>query len=132
MIAEGTMSGLKRPEFKGKPYTFDLDRDFFHVTLHDREVCYSDYFPKPSVPHEYMIVDFDKDGRVVGIAVEGMLAQWAGKSLTNRAKVLWFRSLAGAHSVTFASKVIGEMTARAFFDSFPKFDASGRLPAYSP
>lgn len=132
MIVEAKLSNQKRSEFNGKPYSFDIDRDFLHITMHDRYVAFSDYFPRKSAPHEYMIVDFDKDGRVVGVAVEGALAEYARRSLSNRAKVLWFRTIASAHSVTLASKVIAELGQKAFFDTFPQIDANGRLPAYAP
>jgi hypothetical protein len=133
MIIEGELTGQKRPEFTGKPYTFDLDQDFFHVILHQREVAYSDYLPHTAFPNEYLIVDFDREGRVVGLGVEGLLAQWAGKSLKNRARAFWFKTAASsAQSVSFVSSVVAELSKRAFFETFPKFDANGRLPAYAP
>jgi hypothetical protein len=131
MIVEGKLSTVKRPEFSGKPYTFDLDRDFLHVTIYDRQVAFSDYFPRQSAPNEYIILDFDREGRVVGIAVEGLLREWAARSLQNRAKSAWMRTRIGAQSVSLASKVVAELSRRAFFESFPQFDANGRLPAYA-
>ncbi|TAM74370.1 hypothetical protein EPN44_11135 [bacterium] len=108
-----------------------MDRDFFHVTIEPRHVAFSDYFPRSSAPNEYIILDFDKEGRVVGYALEGLLAEWAGESLKNRAKLLWARTVVNAASLSLASKVVSELGKRAIFDAFPKIDDSGHLPAYS-
>jgi hypothetical protein len=130
MIAEGKLAS-ERPDLNGKPYTFDVDNDIVHVTFRQGAVAFSDYVPRPSSPHEYMIVEFDQDGRVVGFAFEGMLADWAAQSLVNRFKLLRVRTIANAQGVNLASKVISEFGKRVF-DKLPRIDANGRLPAYAP
>jgi hypothetical protein len=130
MIAEGKLDS-KRPDLNGKPYTFDVDNDLFHVTFRAGNVAFSDYVPRPNSPHEYMIVEFDEDGRVVGFVFEGMLADWASLSLINRIKLLRVRTIANAQGVGLASKVLSEFGKRVF-EKMPRIDADGRLPAYAP
>jgi hypothetical protein len=129
-IAHGEMK-TERPDLNGKPYTFDLDQDFFHVTLADREVAFSDYFPAKKTPNEYVIIDFDADGRVVGFAMEGVLDRWARRSIRNRLRVAWVRVGDTARAVSLASQVISELGKKTLGDAFPQLDTSGRIRGYA-
>ena len=131
MIAQGRITNSSRPELNGKRYTFDVDNDFLHLEFRPGTVAFSDYVPRPSAPNEYMIVEFDEDGRVVGFAFEGILADWAAKSLGNRLRLLKARTIANTQGVNLASRVVTEFGKR-LFDTLPKLDANGRLPAYAP
>ncbi len=126
MIAQGTLK-VERADLNGKPYTLDVDRDYLHITVEPRPVAYSDYLPRTKVPNEYIIVDFDKDGRVVGYAFEGVLDEWARQSLANRAKLAWSRTVLNYKSVEIASKAITSL----IMDAIPRTDAHGKLPAYA-
>ena len=130
MIARGILDS-ERADLNGKEYTFDLDRDFLHVTIASRQVAFSDYFPRIGVPNDYVIVDFDKEGRVIGYAMEGILADWASKSFANRAKVFLIRTKINANSVSLASRVLSALGKRALADALPTTDSHGRLPAYA-
>jgi hypothetical protein len=130
MIAEGRISN-DRADLNGKPYTFDVDNDFLHVALRPGNVAFSDYVPRQSAPHEYMIVEFDEDGRVVGFGFEGVLAEWGAQSLRNRMRLLGFRAMLNARGVNLASKVLADFGKRVF-DKLPRIDANGHLPAYAP
>ena len=131
MIAKGRIKNEDRADLNGKPYTFDLDNDFLHLTYRPGKVAFSDYVPRQSSPNEYMIVEFDEDGRVIGFAFEGMLAEWAAKSLKNKINVLKYRTIANTQGVVLATKVVSEF-GKIVFDKIPKLDSNGRLPSYAP
>jgi len=78
-----------------------------------------------------MIVEFDEDGRVVGFAFEGVLAEWAAQSLKNRFQLLRIRTIANAQAVTLASRVVSEI-GKGILEKIPTLDAHGRLPSYAP
>ncbi len=121
----------ERQELNGKPYTLDFDRDFLHITKESRPVAFSDYFPVPGVPNEYIIIDFDKDARVVGYAFEGILVRWADRSLKNRIALALARAGMNAKSVSLASRIIAEAAKQFIGSAVPSTDANGRLPAYA-
>jgi hypothetical protein len=131
MIAEGRINNEQRPDLNGKPYTFDVDNDFFHLTYKPGRVAFSDYVPRNGVPNEYMIVEFNEDGRVIGFAFEGMLAEWAAKSLKNKFKWLTVRTVSNTQGVALASKVVSEF-GKGVLERIPRLDANGRLPSYAP
>lgn len=130
MIMHGKLQS-ERPDLNGKPYTLDFDRDFLHLTMVSRPVAFSDYFPVPRVPNEYIIIDFDKDGRVVGFAFEGILTRWSEQSLKNRIRFALTRMGMNAKSVSFASRIVSEAAKQFISSAVPKTDQNGRLPAYS-
>jgi hypothetical protein len=130
MILRGTIEG-DDSKLNGKPFTLDFDRDFVRIAMADREVAFSDYFPRRrGDPNDYIIVDFDNDGRVVGYAFEGLLAEWSRQSLRNRAVLFGARVRVSAQSVKLASRIVSELGKRTLSDILPRIDAQGRLPAY--
>jgi hypothetical protein len=131
MIVKGTFQS-DRPDLNGKPYTLDFDRDFLHMTLHDRPVAFSDYFPRKGAPNEYIIADFDKDGRFIGVAFEGLLSEWAHASLKNRIMLFGLQTRINAQSLALASRVFSEIGKRVIEKSVPQVNARGQLPAYAP
>jgi hypothetical protein len=130
MIRHGNLKS-KRDDLNGKPYTLDWDNDFLHVKVQERPIAFSDYFPVSNVPNEYLIIDFDRDGRVVGYGFEGIIARWASRSLQNRFRASFVRAVLGFKDVSVASHVVSDSVARFIDSAVPKTDSAGRLPTYA-
>lgn len=122
MIVTGVLDRerYKSKALAGKPYTFDLDLDIFHVKLGAADAAYSDYLP---MEDGYIIVDFDRDRRVVGYTVEGVLESYRQKSLRNRLAVDFGLHLAGA-------KIISAKAMERVAHMLPAPDSRGRLPKH--
>lgn len=115
----------------GKPYVFDVERDFMRVEIIDAPVAFTDYLPRQSRPEEYLIVDFDKDGRLVGVSVDGVLAAYAHTSPRAWLGVVLLKARLNVNSVSLISKALAKVGADRLFDAVPKIDSGGRVKSYA-
>lgn len=129
MIVKQVMK-VKGP-LDGKPYTFDLDRDFMYVRMRDEPVAFTDYVPSKTRPEEYIVVDFDKHGRVVGYAFDGLLGAYARTSLKARLAIMALHLKLNMNSTVLVSRAIAKVGKERLFDAVPNLDSRGRLPAFA-
>jgi uncharacterized protein YuzE len=129
MIVRQTFTGKGR--LHGKAYSFDLDRDFMYIHMLDEAVAFTDYVPSQTRPEDYIIVDFDKHGRVVGFAMDGLLDAYARTSLKARIAVAALHLKLNANSALLISRAIAKVGKHRFIDALPALDNSGRLPAFA-
>ena len=131
MIVEGLFQSKKRSELDGKPFTFDISRDFFRLKVRDSPVAFSDYLPRQSNPDDYIIVDFDKEGRVVGYGVDGLMRMYLKLHPFGRLQLLFMNLRLGANAVSLATNAVNEVGKRILVDAVPTLDSQGRLPAFA-
>jgi hypothetical protein len=118
MVISGKLDSKKHgvKTLAGKPYTFDLGRDVFHVEVLHSDAVYSDYVP---FNEWYMVVDFDRNNRVVSYTIEGLLEDYKRKSLRNRFAIDFGLGL--AHMKSIASNVVKQAVS-----SLPSPDGKGK------
>jgi uncharacterized protein YuzE len=74
-------------KLSGKRYSIDLRADALYVNMRPNPSAYSEY---RSVNDELYLVDYDKDGNVVGLTVDNFLEKVAKAGLSNRARIFMF------------------------------------------
>jgi hypothetical protein len=129
-----TIKGKLKPDYGkgrlgGKPYSFDLSLDVLHISVLDAATAFSDYVPLPDkgpFKDRYLIVDFDKDRRVVGFTAEGLLEDYRETSW--RARLSIDLGLVGLQhlSTQVIEKVLDYVK-----DQIPVLDARGQLQGYA-
>jgi len=127
MVIKGT---LENGRLTGKPYSLDVGLDVVYVQVLPVEAAYSDYRTLPDTEKykdRYVIIDFDKGGRVVGFTVEGLIEDFRNKSLATR--VIVDLGLFGVKLLS--ERMVGDIQAY-LRDHLPSLDEKGRLaPAYA-
>ncbi len=125
---------LDKKKFKGplggKPWAFDLSLDSFYIRVLDANAAYSDYYPLPDrAPYKdrYLIIDFDRDKRVVGFTIEGLLEDFRGTSLAARISVDF-----GLIGLRYVAKDAIEKILEYLKDQLPALDSRGRLTGIAP
>jgi len=84
MVLEGT---LKNGKLSGKPYRIDFGLDVVYVQMLPVDAAYSDYRVLPdreAYKDRYVIVDFDRNDRIVGFTIEGLIEDYRNRSLVTR------------------------------------------------
>lgn len=129
-----TITGKLKPDYAsgrlgGRPFSFDLSLDVLHISVLDADTAFSDYFPIPDsgqFKDRYLIVDFDRDRRVVGYTAEGLLEDYRRTSWKNRMSVDL-----GLIGLQHVSGQAIEKVLEYLKDQIPALDARGQLPGYT-
>lgn len=85
MIVHGVVSE-KHGKLAGKPYSLDTRSDTLYVVFRSGESAYSEF---QSFAGDLYLVDFDKDGNILGYSFENVLETVARTGFIWRVRVWW-------------------------------------------
>ena len=132
MRVSGTLGDEFKGTLRGQPFSYDILLDSLYIRGRPGNTAYSDYLPIPDKgPHKdrYFILDFDKDRRVVGFTLEGLMEDallekapyeraWIGLKLN----FLGAKTMAGPMTQKILEYVRDQLR-----DQLPTLDSRGRL-----